>query len=400
MPTNILYISYDGILEPLGQSQVLSYLEKLSKDRFFFLITFEKKEDKNNQQLVNDINLRIKKSKIKWYPLIYHKRPTALATFLDIFYATVLGYWLILRYKLKIIHSRSYVPSVAALILKKISNVKYIFDMRGLWADERIDGGIWNKSSYLYKISKRLEKEFLLNSDVVVCLTKKAVKEIKGFEYLKGKMPIFSVIPTCTDLELFTPILNSTDLKKIKNSFIVGYVGSVGVWYLFDEAIECFKLIKDIEPRSIFHIINKGDHSYIYDCLNNAGIDKNSVLVEEKDHKSVVDAMQLMNVGVFIIKPLYSKIASMPTKLGEFLGCGVPCLCNSGVGDMPEIVNNNKVGVVLKNFSKEEKIKSIDSLFDLILDPNTKYRCRETALRYFSLDEGVKKYNEIYFSLD
>jgi len=122
--------------------------------------------------------------------------------------------------------------------------------------------------------------------------------------------------------------------------------------------------------------------------------------VEEKDHKSVVDAMQLMNVGVFIIKPLYSKIASMPTKLGEFLGCGVPCLCNSGVGDMPEIVNNNKVGVVLKNFSKEEKIKSIDSLFDLILDPNTKYRCRETALRYFSLDEGVKKYNEIYFSLD
>ena len=257
-----------------------------------------------------------------------------------------------------------------------------------------------NPKGVNYKISKRLEKEFLLNSDVVVCLTKKAVKEIKGFEYLKGKMPIFSVIPTCTDLELFTPILNSTDLKKIKNSFIVGYVGSVGVWYLFDEAIECFKLIKDIEPRSIFHIINKGDHSYIYDCLNNAGIDKNSVLVEEKDHKSVVDAMQLMNVGVFIIKPLYSKIASMPTKLGEFLGCGVPCLCNSGVGDMPEIVNNNKVGVVLKNFSKEEKIKSIDSLFDLILDPNTKYRCRETALRYFSLDEGVKKYNEIYFSLD
>ena len=42
----ILYISYDGILEPLGQSQVLSYLEKLSKKRVVHLISFEKHSDK------------------------------------------------------------------------------------------------------------------------------------------------------------------------------------------------------------------------------------------------------------------------------------------------------------------------------------------------------------------
>ena len=44
---SILYISYDGILEPLGQSQVLSYLERLSKDRDIYLISFEKAPNNN-----------------------------------------------------------------------------------------------------------------------------------------------------------------------------------------------------------------------------------------------------------------------------------------------------------------------------------------------------------------
>ncbi len=41
----VLYISYDGILEPLGQSQVLRYLEKLSSKHQIHLISFEKPED-------------------------------------------------------------------------------------------------------------------------------------------------------------------------------------------------------------------------------------------------------------------------------------------------------------------------------------------------------------------
>ena len=45
----------------------------------------------------------------------------------------------------------------------------------------------------------------------------------------------------------------------------------------------------------------------------------------------------------------------MPTKLGEFLGCGVPCVCNDGIGDMTDIINSGKVGIVLNSFDKVEK---------------------------------------------
>lgn len=41
----LIYLSYDGILEPLGQSQVLRYLERLATDHKIVLISFEKPHD-------------------------------------------------------------------------------------------------------------------------------------------------------------------------------------------------------------------------------------------------------------------------------------------------------------------------------------------------------------------
>jgi glycosyltransferase involved in cell wall biosynthesis len=396
----ILYISYDGILEPLGQSQVLSYLERMSNEYFIHIVSFEKLADKNNKILFNQVNGRIKESNIQWHPLTYHKRPTSLATLWDIWSATILSFWLVLRHRLRIVHARSYVPSVVALLLKKTLRVRYIFDMRGFWADERVDGEIWSKNSYLYRISKRFEQSFLLNADVVISLTHRAVSEMKKFSYLKNKMPQFEVITTCTDLELFKPRPYPGEIKKQDRPLTIGYVGSVGVWYLFEEALDYYKLIKEINPDSRLHIINKGGHDYINECLNKAGIDKRSVLLESRDRLGVANAMQSIDVGLFIIKPLYSKISSMPTKLGEFLGCGIPCICNSGIGDMANIVNNGNVGIVLNSLDKKEKKRSILELFKLIKDPKTKNRCREIALKFFSLEDGINSYKRIYNSLD
>jgi glycosyltransferase involved in cell wall biosynthesis len=395
-----LYISYDGILEPLGQSQVLSYLERLSEDRKIYLISFEKKVDMRNSFLYKSVRKRVDESNILWHPLIYHKKPTAFATLWDILCATVLGFFLVSKYELKIVHARSYVASVSALILKKLLGTYYIFDMRGFWADERVDGEIWPRNSYLYRISKRLERSFLLNADVVISLTHKAVSEMNFFSYLKNKKLNFVVITTCANLELFKPKTIFSNYKKKDKRFVVGYVGSVGVWYMFEEALDYFKLIKEIIPYAKLHIINKGGHDYINECLKNANIKEESFFLETTDQVGVANAMQLMDVGLFIIKPLYSKISSMPTKLGEFLGCGVPCICNSGVGDMADIINNKRVGVVLDSFDKDKKKESILHLLELIKDSKIKNRCREAALEYFSLEDGVNLYNNVYNSLD
>lgn len=106
--------------------------------------------------------------------------------------------------------------------------------------------------------------------------------------------------------------------------------------------------------------------------------------------------MSRMHAGLVLIKPVYFKTASAPTKLGEFLGCGVPCLVNSGVGDMAPIIADNNVGVVMREFSEEARAEAVRSLLDLIEDPDLAMRCASAARRHFSLDEGVLAYAALY----
>ena len=50
------------------------------------------------------------------------------------------------------IHCRSYLPGLIALKLKKKFACPFIFDMRGFWADERVDGGMWNLKNPVFKL--------------------------------------------------------------------------------------------------------------------------------------------------------------------------------------------------------------------------------------------------------
>lgn len=397
MISPVLYISYDGVLEPLGQSQVLRYLERLAPDHKIVLISFEKPDDWEQIGRREDLRNQMRAAGIAWIPLHYHKRPSALATAFDIAQGVVVGAWAVRRHRVHIVHARSYVPSVIALALKKLFRLKYIFDMRGFWADERVDGGLWPAGGRLYRAAKWFERRFLLNADCVVSLTQAAVDEMRAFPYLQGRMPRFELITTCADLELFRP--GEAAPRSADRPFTLGYVGSVGVWYLFDETLRCFQMLRERLPNARLHILNRGGHDYIQERMAALSIDLATVQVEAADHAGVARAMQQMDAGIFFYKPAYSKKATAPTKLGEFLGCGVPCLGNSGVGDMASILENEQVGVALCRFDEPAMREAVDRLLQLAQTPGIEARCREVALRYFSLDKGVLAYDRIYSQL-
>jgi glycosyltransferase involved in cell wall biosynthesis len=391
----ILYISYDGMLEPLGQSQVLAYLKCLAQGRRIHLMSFEKSEDWANISERERIAEDIASAGIVWHPLRYHKRPSALATTWDIGCGTTLGLWLILRHKLNIVHARSYVAAVMALALKRLTGVKFLFDMRGFWADERLDGGLWPRTGRMYRVAKWFERRFLLAADHVVSLTHAAVREMQRFEYLQGRIPPMTVIPTCADLDRFKPIHS----ECLGAGFVLGYVGSAGTWYMFEEVVACFAQLLRLQPTSRFLIVNRGEHAYINECLAAAGVPDSSFELIAATHAEVPGLMARMDAGTFFIKPVFSKQASAPTKLAEFLGCGKPCLGNVGVGDMADVLEGEQVGVALKEFDEASMATALQQLLTLAADPATSARCVAAAQKHFSLDEGVARYARVYQQL-
>ena len=396
MMPGVLYISYDGMLEPLGQSQVLAYLKRLAADRPIHLISFEKEDDWAHVAERERVARDIAASGIVWHPLRYHKRPTAVATTWDIANGTRLGLWLVLRHRLRIVHARSYVSSVMALAIKRITGIKYLFDMRGFWADERVDGNLWPRTGRMYRVSKGFERRFLLGADHVVSLTHAAVTEMQRFTYLQGHMPPVTVIPTCADLARFKPMLR----RPKSAGLVLGYVGTAGTWYLFDEVVACFAELLHLRPDARFLIVNRGEHAYIRERLAAAGIPDGSVELRSATHAEVPQQIARMDAGIFFIRPVFSKQASAPTKLAELLGCGVPCLGNAGVGDMAEVLEGEGVGVALKAFDQASLEAGLAQLLALVADPSTAARCVAAAQKHFSLDEGVRRYAAVYRQLD
>ena len=56
----IIYLTYDGVMEPIGESQVISYLEGISDFYKINLISFEKKNDLKNKIRLDYFNSRLK----------------------------------------------------------------------------------------------------------------------------------------------------------------------------------------------------------------------------------------------------------------------------------------------------------------------------------------------------
>ena len=397
MSAAILYISYDGLLEPLGQSQVLGYLKKLAKKYSVHLISFEKPRAWRDKAVCRQLQNDVKKAGICWYALRYHKNPSAAATAYDIFQGILLATWIVWRHQVEIVHARSYVASVVALFLKKVFGVKFVFDMRGFWADERVDAGSWTRSGRLYRTAKWFERKFLLSADWVVSLSHAGVAEMQKFPYLQGYMPRFEVIPTCADLELFHPRDGETT-ETDNGSFTIGWVGAVKGWYLFDEALLFFQALGKRIPKARLWILNRENHSYILDRLSVHGISQELVEIKSVEHGAVADEMARMDVGVFFIMPVFSKRASAPTKLGEFLGCGIPCVGNDGVGDMTQILESENVGVVIRDFD-DDREEAVNAVLSLCADPDVRQRCVRAARKHFSLDDGVAAYDRIYRKL-
>jgi hypothetical protein len=78
MPS-IFYLTRNGLLEPLGQSQVMSYLKGLSRDHQITLITFEKPKDMADAQAVAKAKADCEAHNIDWHPKNFRLRPKLLA---------------------------------------------------------------------------------------------------------------------------------------------------------------------------------------------------------------------------------------------------------------------------------------------------------------------------------
>jgi glycosyltransferase involved in cell wall biosynthesis len=410
MPGNkrVLYISYDGMTDPLGQSQVIPYLQGLSKAGYeITLMSFEKSERSAAQR--EEVARLLKNNNIVWEPLSYTKKPAVLSTVYDLNRMKAKAVELHRQNPFALVHCRSYIAAFAGLMMKRKFGTKFLFDMRGFYADERVDGAIWNRNNPLYNLIynffKQKEKEFLSNADYVVSLTHKAKKIIHSWKEISNQPIPIQGIPCCADLDFFSAknvdANRKAELQKelelTGNEFVLCYLGSVGTWYMLDEMLDFFACLLKRNPDSKFLFITNDNPGHILQRAIAKGIPVQNVIGTPSKRSDLPTYLSLCNWSIFFIKPVFSKSASSPTKQGELMGMGIPHVCNTGVGDVDEIVSRNGVGLSVQDFTEEEYNRVIDQMLQNT-EANTQ-AIAAAAREVYSLQSGVLAYQTIYRQL-
>jgi glycosyltransferase involved in cell wall biosynthesis len=434
-----LYICYFGIREPLVQTQVLPYLNELRKGNYgrssydgyeprslgIAILSFEPVTPPN----ADEIKRRLAETGIDWYWLPYHKRFPAIATGWDIIRGTIFVRGYIARHRPDILHGRVHVPTLMGALARKLSRhkPKLLFDIRGFFPEEYTDAGLWPEGGLMYKTAKLIERWLLRESDAFVVLTEKARKILfpeteadyvepaltqggRAGERILPTRPRYhdrlgrplEVIPCCVDVGRFSGgngVTRETVRRElgVTGRRVIVYVGSFGGWYLTSEMLNFFVSARDYDSKTLVMILTARNKDAVADKLREKGFKDGDFIVESVEPAEVPRYLHATDLAVSFIKACYSKQSSSPTKIAEYLACGLPVVANRGVGDVDELIGDNPIGTLVEDFSAESyrsAMVSIERLGDV------GEACRTFASMAFDLENvGGRKYRRIYSEL-
>lgn len=415
---NALYICYFGLRQPLVQTQVLPYLRELRKDGHeITLLTFEPEfsESWTEGQLSTEGDKLLAEG-IGWRQLPYHKRFSAAATAYDILRGTLKARGIIEEKGIDIIHGRVHVPTLMGALARKLSRrkPKLLFDIRGFFPEEYTDAGIWPENGILYRSAKRVEKWLMKEADGFVLLTEKACgllfpdrsveaasRNSEAEVMIKDShgRPI-EVIPCCVDLENRFSIDLANARKQVRaelslgNRFVLVHAGALGGLYLTEKIADLLAAARERDDSVFAMFLTQSDPAQAISLLKDRGFGPKDFFVDKVAPERIPAYLSSADAGLSFVKAGYATASRSPTKIPEYLACGLPVIANEGVGDVDKLIEKNRVGILVREFSRDAYMEALNAL---PTDDDIRARCGETARREFDLLEiGGVRYRRLY----
>jgi glycosyltransferase involved in cell wall biosynthesis len=396
-PLRVLYICYLSHEDPLVQTQVVAYLEGLAeRGHAIHLLTFDGRLTTRRRR---SIEADLRDRGLVWHSARYHNRPSLPATVFDTVWGAAVAARLVRSHSLDTIHARSHVPAAMALAARRLTRCRLIFDVRGLMAEESADAGRWKRDGLAYRLTKGTQRAALDRADGVVVLTEAARPYL--LQSTRRIPDVAAVIPCCADLERFDG--RAADREAARREIDAGsrpvmvYVGKFTGWYMEAEMVDFYAVARRSLPGLLFLIVSQADPAPMLRELDRQGIAADDYRVLQALPQDLGRYLAICEFGISFIRPSFSKVASSPTKMGEYLAAGLPVVSSCGIGDVDALLRDNRVGVLVDDFSRPGYEAALHTLRNLCDEGRVRDRCREVARRQLSLrGVGIPRYDELY----
>lgn len=403
----MLFISYNSLIEPLGPTQIIPYVLALAGTFELAVLSFDKpvrtpEDDARDSAATAEL---LASRGVAWHRLRYHRRPSVPATAFDIVSGVVRVLREHRRRPFDLLHARGYVPAAIACVVKAWTGVPFLFDIRGLQAEEYVDAGLWAHRSLPFHLTKRVERWMLREADGINTLTEAVRPILRDFPGLRERraLPPWTVIPTCVDLDHFR--FDAAARQRVRARLGLGerpvlvYSGSVGTWYQIDETLDFYVAARARWPNLfLLALVNRLPETVVRG-LEERRVPSSDFTVIWARHDEVPEYLSAADAAVAFIRPSLSKQSSSPTKYGEYLSCGLPFAATAGVGDVDGLLAGSSAGVLVDAHSREAYEAAADRLRALA-ERGDRAGCRAVAEREFSVvSRALPAYRDLYLRI-
>lgn len=387
---HIAYVSYNGLCEPLGASQILPYIEGLGAKYRYTIISFEKL---GSFAAVDPTEVadRLTRAGHRWIRLRYHRKLGLISKAQDIRAGAGALRQLLRKDPPRLVHARGYVP--AAIAHEVCHRVPFLFDIRGLQAEESVDAGTWRANGLRYRLTKWKEHRLLRDAAGIVTLTHAVVPILRKDPALTGRDVPWEVIPCAVDLRSFRfdPVARARIRRELgchDDEDVFVYSGSIGTWYAFEDSLRLVAA-RTTKRSALLLIVTTSPEAEIRQLVGRTPLSQDRVFVRSARRDEIPAYLSAADRALCLVRPVPSKVASSPTKVSEALACGLPILCFRGVGDIDAIARDTRPGLV----TLLDPARPVWNNLPGIPDRRTP---REVAERLFDLQKAVARYDSLY----
>lgn len=301
------------------------------------------------------------------------------------------------RYRINLLHCRSYHAGLLGLIIKKILHVPYIFDPRSSWVKEQIFGGKLSRRSLSYYVWQKLENAIVFNAQICIVVSD-PMKE--RFTALAQQVEV--VYTTASDIhfsqvdgEKLLPPEQIDDLKRLKcsNKLFVFNTGSFNRWNNLDHLLDRYKALHQIVPESKLVIMTSTSRDTVYEALISHGVDPETNMIMNLASNLVPFILRNCDYGLVIMPDSIKSPEVMSVKFAEYLAAGLPVICDEYIGGAAHVIRHHQVGMLLSNDWIRNK-KEFDHLQENYAEISE--RCRNVAKELFSVNVHAARYAKLY----
>ena len=306
-----LFVAPGPALDQLLHAQGIPHMRELSKRGIeFTLLTLERADWSDaDRRRAAEIKQNLADWGIEWH-ILQSRLPRVLnpnAANLVRLVPTMLR--LIRRKKIDVVHCRSYLPAFALLAIRKLTGVRFLFDTRGFYPDEKLLDNKWTPGSARYRVSKWLEAKCFRHADAIT-VTNDGMRKTLLDSYVDPEKRAkidrkLSVIWNCADTERFRP--DTTVRAEMRKQYgldnrtiLLWLVGGIRPVHMPAECVTFFQTYKCRQDDALLLVLTLTPNAE--ELLKSHGLSDSDYLIRNIDPRNIPRFVQMADVGISLAR--------------------------------------------------------------------------------------------------